>query len=225
VGEAVKRLAVLLFFALAAPASASTPVVGGGSFNAAPLLGPGDYRDTILPTEYLYYGIRVESGQRLRVTANADLPIDSFLATGLTDITASIHSPTRDIPDAGEVTGSFRVVGEPRLEITSPEAQSEPDTEVSGPWPGPGVYFVSFYAIYVGERQPPPRAEIPFHFTLAVDGEAQSTPTPTPTRSPRATPAPRAESGPGRGVTAVAGGAAVLAGLLAGQRIRRARKS
>ena len=36
----MKRLVVLLLFALAAPASAATPVVGGGSFNAAPLLRP-----------------------------------------------------------------------------------------------------------------------------------------------------------------------------------------
>jgi Ca-activated chloride channel family protein len=216
----VKRLAVLVFFALAAPASAATPVVGGGSFNAASLLRPGSYRDTILPTEYLYYAIRVEPGQRLRVTANADLPIDSFLGTGLTDITASIHSPTRDIPDEGDVTGNFRVQGEPALDITSPAAGSEPDTEVSGPWPGAGVYFVSFYAIYVGQRQPPPRAEIPFHFTLSVEGQAQSTPTPSP--SPRATstptPAPAAKSGPGTGVAAIVGAAALLVGLLAGRR-------
>ena len=37
----------------------ATPVVGGGSFNAAPILEPGRYRDTILPAEYLYYGVRV----------------------------------------------------------------------------------------------------------------------------------------------------------------------
>ena len=29
--------------------------MGGGSFNAAPLLEPGRYRDTLLPGEYLYY--------------------------------------------------------------------------------------------------------------------------------------------------------------------------
>jgi Ca-activated chloride channel family protein len=217
----VKRLAVLAFFALAAPASASTPVVGGGSFNAAPQLAPGSYRDTILPTEYLYYGVRVEAGQRLHVTANADLPINSFLSTGLSDITASIHSPTRDILDKGDVTGTFRVAGEPPLDIVSPDADSEPDTEVEGPWPGPGVYFVSFYAIYVGERQPPPRAEVPFHFTLSVDGEAQATPTPSPSPSP--TPTPKAKSSrPGTAVAAIAAVAALLVGVLAGRRFRSA---
>ena len=46
----------------------ATPVVGGGSFNVAPILEPGPYRDTILPEEYLYYGFRLAAGQRLRVT-------------------------------------------------------------------------------------------------------------------------------------------------------------
>jgi hypothetical protein len=141
----------------------------------------------------------------------------------LSDITASIHSPTRDILDEGDVTGNFRVVGEPPLDITSPDADSEPDTEVSGPWPGPGVYFVSFYAIYVGERQPPPKAEIPFHFSLSVEGEAQATPTPTPTATP--TPTPEAKSsGPGTPIAAVAGVAGLLVGLLAG-RLRSAGRS
>ena len=58
----------------AAPAAAQdpgarTPAIGGGSFNAAPLLEPGLYRDTILPDEFLYYGVALQVGQRLHVRA------------------------------------------------------------------------------------------------------------------------------------------------------------
>ncbi len=58
-------LAVLVAMLLtAAPASAQTyaPVVGAGSFTTAPILKPGAYRDTILPEEYLYYGVRSRPG-------------------------------------------------------------------------------------------------------------------------------------------------------------------
>ena len=55
-------LTVLAVLAMAAPAGAQAPVVGGGSFNAAPILEPGAYRDTILPHEYLYYGFSSSPG-------------------------------------------------------------------------------------------------------------------------------------------------------------------
>ena len=41
------------------PRRTPTPVVGAGSFTTAPILEPGSYRDTVLPEEYLYYGVRV----------------------------------------------------------------------------------------------------------------------------------------------------------------------
>src|SRR3712207_7738856 len=49
------------------PEARGEPVVGGGTPNAAPLLEPGAYRDTILSGETLFYAIRVEPGEQLRL--------------------------------------------------------------------------------------------------------------------------------------------------------------
>jgi len=226
-------LAVLLALVTAAPAAAQEdyePVVGGGSFNAAPILEPGQYRDTLLPTEYLYYAFRLEPGQRLHVTANADMAIEDFQRLA-TDITGNFHSPTRSdyisTPDY-DVRGNFRVEGEPPLDITGPTATAEEDTEVRGPWYGPGVYYVSFYAIYAGAGDPP-RAEIPFHFDVEVQGTAQSTPTPSPspTPSPTATATPEPvvaeEDGVKPAVAAGFGIGGLLAGVIGGIALRRRR--
>ena len=37
-------------------------------FNTAPLIGPGEYRDTLLPGERLFYGVKLGAGQRLRIS-------------------------------------------------------------------------------------------------------------------------------------------------------------
>ena len=69
-------LAASLLAVLAAAPAAAAPggekaVIGGGSFVKAPLLGPGRYRDTILPAERLYYGITLAAGQRLKAALDS----------------------------------------------------------------------------------------------------------------------------------------------------------
>jgi hypothetical protein len=224
----------VMLLALAAPAWAQDddqPVVGGGSFNAAPILEPGHYRDTLLPTEYLYYAFRLEPGQRLHVTANAEMPIDDFQRLGMSYITSNFHSPTRTNYTSTtdfDVRGSFRVEGEPPVDITGPYASAEEDTRTSGPWYGPGVYYVAFYAVHTGAGEPP-RAEIPFHFEVTVEGEAQATatpsPSPSPTASPTPTPAPTVEEegGAGAGVAVGFGVGGLLVGVVGGLVLRRRR--
>ena len=91
---------VALALALATPATATAaeprePVVGGGSFATAPVLETGRYRDTLLPAERLFYGVRLEPGQQLRVRAamlgddDEDYAYDSF-AVG-------IETPAREV--------------------------------------------------------------------------------------------------------------------------------
>ena len=223
----IVALALLLAFAAPAAAQEPEPVVGGGSFNAAPILEPGSYRDTLLPTEYLYYAFRLEPGQRLHVTANSDLTIEDFQRLGVTDITANLHSPTR-VRVEDQVRGSFRVEGEPPLDITGPEASAAEDPSTIGPWRGPGVAYLAFYAIYTGPTEPPPRAEIPFHFEVSVEGAAQSTPTaspsPSPTASPTATPALAADDDGVQPAIAVAFGVGgLLIGVVGGIVLRRRR--
>ena len=72
-----KAIAALATAALALPApalaqSAAKPVVGGGSFNNAPLLEPGTYSDTVAAGETVYWKVRLAKGQVLRVKATVD---------------------------------------------------------------------------------------------------------------------------------------------------------
>jgi hypothetical protein len=110
--------------------------------------------------------------------------------------------------------------------------QASGDTDTDGPWTGPGVYFLSVQAVYRGSQPDPPRAEIPFHFTVSLVGAVQPTPTPTPVRTatPTATPRPTATpsgSGHGGGNAAAAAGAGVgglLLGVIAGIVMRQRRR-
>ena len=105
------------------------------------------------------------------------MPIQDFQQLGLSDITANLHSPTRSrysvSPDF-DVRGNFRVEGDPPLDITGPTVTAEEDTRNRGPWYGPGVAYLAFYAIYTGASGVPPKAEVPFHFEVEIQGTAQS---------------------------------------------------
>ena len=217
--------AILVALALAAPAAAAeTPVVGGGSFNAAPILAPGSYSDTVLPAEYIYYAIRVGAGQRLRLSGATDIGATDLFHLGVAEVWLTLHSPTRmDVPSA-EVDISKPGGGS----FTGPPAQVSGDDDTDGPWAGPGVYFISVQALYRGSEPDPPRAEIPFHFTVSLQGAVQPTPTPTavrtPAPTPAATPAERAKGGTGAGAVAGVGAAGLLIGLVVGLALRARRR-
>ncbi len=72
----MRRLAVVLAVALLLPATAAAqdgkPIVGGGSFNTAPLLAPGRYADTVAAGETVYWRVKLAKGQILQVTATVD---------------------------------------------------------------------------------------------------------------------------------------------------------
>ena len=95
-----RALVLAVALALAAPSAAlaqtSAPVVGGGSFVTAPLIEPGKYRDTLLPAERLFYGIKLEAGQRLRVAAQLDVEeeLGSDIASAFS---VGIETPLREV--------------------------------------------------------------------------------------------------------------------------------
>ncbi|HET8953015.1 MAG TPA: hypothetical protein VFN44_21000, partial [Solirubrobacteraceae bacterium] len=83
--------------AVAQSAEQGQAVVGGGSFANAPLLEPGAYRDTILPGERLYYGVKLAAGQRLRFRAKLDVEpgeVDTDTAAGLA---IGLQTPLREV--------------------------------------------------------------------------------------------------------------------------------
>jgi hypothetical protein len=194
------------------------PIVAGGSFNSAPVLEPGRYRDTILPAEYLYYAVDVKAGQRIRLTVQSDMPTDE-VSELVSFIKINFHSPSRDrVEDL--VTGSIRAAEEPPTVVTGHVADSEEDSLTWGDWTGPGLYYIGLLAFYSG-RSDPPRVEIPFHFELEVVGTPEPTPTPEPTATPSPEPTASATSEPEEepreyGPTAMAAAGAGVFGLLAG---------
>jgi hypothetical protein len=228
--------AVLVALAVAAPARAQNdyaPVVGSGSFNAAPILTPGSYRDTVLPEEYLYYAVRLQAGQRLHLVANSELTGADMADLNVAFVQVNVASPVREPLLSGiEGDETFRGSDEEPSELTSFEVGTVADQgdDVGEAWQGPGVYYFGVYAAYVGSQDPPPRAEIPFHFQLSVEGTPQAEPAATPVATPKPrptatpTPAPAAkESGASPALAAGVGLGGVVLGAIGGVALRRRR--
>jgi hypothetical protein len=215
--------------------SDATPVVGGGSFNDAPILEPGRYRDTILPEEYLYYGFRLAAGQRLRVTLEPGLDNAAIRSMALTYFSANIHTPTRVSNVNASHDGDKPYIGfgqgPETLVISSDVASAEDDSSNDGTWAGAGVYYLALHTVYNGTEDTPPRSELPFSFEAVVEGEAQANttpaPTPSPTATPTATPTPAPakadDAGPPPAVAAGFGVGGLLIGVIAGIAWRRRR--
>ncbi len=229
---AVAVVAALLAFPAAALGQDDyTPVVGSGSFNAAPILEPGRYRDTVLPEEYLYYAVRVKPGQSLHVVANSELDADAWSALNVAFVATNVAAPDRkQITSDIEGEQEFTSAADDPADFTTPAATTsagEDDTSVA--WTGPGVYFLSFYPAFVG-RGDPPKAEIPFHFEISLEGSAEAEPPSTPTATatpkpkPTATATPAGDGGGTSPAVAVAFGVAGLAvGTAAGLALTRRR--
>jgi hypothetical protein len=217
-----RALLLSLVLALAAPAAATaqtqgTAVVGGGSFADAPLLESGTYRDTILPGERLFYGIRLEPGQQLRMRAKLDVKpgeVDQDTAVGFS---IGLQTPLREvIVDTDEDIAGNSTVGavDDELQVVFPRvlAASGARSE-TGNYPGPGVWYPSLYLI--SNQRRPAKVEFPVEFELEAVGDPQpdASPEPTPAKATPA-PAPEGESGDGTSAGAIAG--IGLAGLLVG---------
>jgi hypothetical protein len=230
--------AVALAFAGGAPAAAqqAEPVVGGGSFNAAPVLEPGTFRDTVLSGEYLYYAIPLEAGQRLHVRARiTDMDAETWdRATAAFSI--NLHTPQREpvsTPVDEDVAGNGNT--DPggitdanidellRWDFYGPRAR--PFTAASGGsnYEGPGTWYVSLHPVSVGPRV---RVELPVELSLEVDGEPaaeEPDPTPEPSPAPTAEAAPESDGDGGPSPLAVLGIGALglAAGLAAGTAVGR----
>jgi hypothetical protein len=237
----IALVAVGLALAIAGPAQAQgtvgTPVVGGGSFNTAPVLEPGTFRDTILPAEYLYYGFKLEAGQQLHIKAETDIDHSEVNAMGVLYVSLNIHTPTRvtDVNSSqpGDNKSALQTGGDDyQLAISSDVVRPDQDVGSTGTWPGAGVYYLAVHTAYTGDHFPPPRSEIPFTFTATIDGQAQPSATDTPTLTPTAaatrtaTPSARDrdEDGPPAALAAGFGVGGILLGVIAGIARRRRRR-
>jgi Ca-activated chloride channel homolog len=227
-------VALLAFAGAAHAQSARTPVVGGGSYNDAPLLDPGSFSDTILPGERLFYGFKVEPGQSLHVTARLrGISDDAF--KDVADVWAvGIETPLREveIQDLVErdVTGNGTLTGTgtARIEFVSkPALTLSAAREEDQTFRGPGTWFVNVYVATT--KADPIRRELPIDLDVAVEGTAQEDPNPEPTPGKEAAPKSSGSSdddddgGPSAAAIAGLGVLGLAVGLVGGVALGRRR--
>jgi Ca-activated chloride channel family protein len=212
--------ALLLAPAAAAAQSNVTPVVGGGSYNTAPLLAPGRYSDTVAAGETVYYRVHMQKGQVLSATATVDTSAveTDFTASDFDsglynlDYSMDIHSPLREplsdepdyraastdlegSPDAGAVRGTAtgpRVLGFEQL------LASDYDLDK---FPGPGDWFISISAADSDLYPARVPAELPLRLDVRVTGTPQPSSPDFASKLPGPAPSP---SSPGAASTAAA---------------------
>jgi Ca-activated chloride channel homolog len=237
---ALAALAALLVAPAAAAAQQNvTPVVGGGSYNTAPLLAPGHYSDTVAAGETVYYKVHMEKGQVLSATATVDT---SSIETDFTapdfdsglynlDYSMDIHSPLREplsdeadyraastdmegSSDAGAVRGTAtgpRVLGYEQILASNYDLNK---------FPGPGDWYISVSAADSDIYPAHVAAELPLRLDVRVTGTAQPSSPGFASKLPGAAPSP---SSPGTASTpaaavggnAGAGDPALTVGLVA----------
>ena len=214
-------LAVGAALALASPAAAGAqsqqgvPVVGGGSVANAPLIESGSYRDTMLPGERLFYGVRLEPGQQLHVTAQLDVEAGSVDTDTAAGFAVGLQTPLREVITETDSGTSTVGSADERIDVTFPAALAGSGArDRSGAYFGPGVWYLSLYLSSL-ERDPA-KVEFPVEFEIEVIGDPQPDASPEPTPA-KATPTaePKADDG-GGGTSAAAVAGIGLAGLLLG---------
>jgi len=196
-----RALLVLTLIALALPApalaqgGAAKPVVGGGSFNTAPLLAPGAYSDTVAAGETAYWKVRLAKGQVLRVKATVDTsqiqtdPLADGYDKGLANLNyfLDIFTPLREqlseesggsFADASARLEGSRDAGAKTGTATSPRVLGFEQILASDynedKFPAPGEWYVSLNAADSGTFPADVPAELPIELDVEVIGQAQA---------------------------------------------------
>jgi hypothetical protein len=196
----VRTLLALLVAALVLPASAAAqtegkPIVGGGSFNTAPLLEPGKYSDTVAAGETVYWKVKLAKGQVLKVRATVDtsqIETDSLKDDWLPglyylDYELDLFTPLREQvsdesgsgyeqastelegdDDAGAKTGSVespRVLGFEQILAGGYEASK---------FPAPGEWYIGLSVADDDTHPAEQPVELPAELEVTVEGTAEA---------------------------------------------------
>ncbi len=176
-------LAIALSLAFAAPASAQSPIAGAGSFNDAPVLAPGRYKDTLRGGEHLFYAVNLKPGQQL--TAGVTV---SGRTEGSYFMKLNIYGPLRQKDafkgsqtegfGAADKSVSLRVEGQ---RVGERNAGGSSDSVFAEP----GTYYVSVAADDFGRNLEADQFDT--LLDLQVTGAVIPQATPTATAKPAAT--------------------------------------
>jgi len=216
--------------------SPSPSRLGGTSFSNSIDVRAGTWRDSVAVGETVFYRVRLQHGQRLRVTAETPAPKTNWRLGAAEGVTArvNVYSPARV-----SLTSQFANLqgrGAARVSAASPEVRVR-NREVPPPasWLDPSVTTASTAGEYfVALQLDPLQAELSgrvmqVRFSLAIEGKpggwpeyAVPSPTPSPSGSATAsgsaapTPDPTTAPPPADGGSGVAPGVLLAgAGLLA----------
>lgn len=168
----------------AAQAPDGRPVVGGGSFNTAPLLKPGSYTDTIVTTgETTYYRVAIKKGQRLSASAvfdasgfETDPSSPGYVrGIGLVQYDVKIYSPLRQalIDDEDEQTGGADVKRESVRGKLALGYEDVLSNYTDDDFNGPGIYYLGVSTDPLFEDDETAAVQIPVSLRIDVGGRAQ----------------------------------------------------
>lgn len=217
-----------------ATAGAAVPVTGGGqvrrmtagySFNNAPVLAPGRYRDTIVAGQTRYVRIHLEWGQRFSYLFQSD-SVPALGDVGLSAWT-TLFNPMRGVLQPTSTTSTF--VGgfggtdaEPVTGTTDVQVRfANRDASVSDPaepYSIDGDYFLALTLGYGDSTRP---ASVPYTLVVSVSGRREPGPHYDPAQLSLANAgapggAATGSSDPGSDAGVILGGGAAAVVLIAG---------
>ena len=180
---------VLLLAVTAPPAAAQSPIAGGGSFNDAPVLAPGRYKDTLRGGEQLFYAVSLKPGQKLTagLTVSGRTDASYFMKLALYN-----ELREKDIFD-GEQTESFgSSARSASLRVEGQRVGEEDGGVTDRIYSEPGTYYVSVAADDQGNNLEADQFDT--LIDLQVTGEIIPAATPTATAESAATAEPEEET-------------------------------
>jgi Ca-activated chloride channel family protein len=211
------------------PTPPSPSRLGGTSFSNSTEVKPGTWRDSVATGETVFYRVRLEYGQRLRVTAETPAPRSNWQLGAAEGVTArvNVYSPARVI-----LTSQFANLqgrGAARITAASPQVRVR-NREVPLPasWLDPSVTTAAtagdyFIALQIDPLQANLSGRVmPVRLSLAIDGQPSGQPeytAPSPTPSPTPSTTATESVAPTTGATTATapptdGGSGVAPGLL-----------
>jgi Ca-activated chloride channel family protein len=184
------------------------PVLGGTSFSNSTQLTPGTWTDSIATGETVFYRVRLETGQRVRVTATTPAPKSSWRLGAADALTSRLvlSSPARSTLTVRQAP--LQGKGAVTLTAASPQVRVR-NREVPPPpnYLDPSVTTASISGDYYVALQLDPLQKfltgrvMQVRLSVAVDGKTSGRPvyastvasaTPTPSASTSAAPTPTA---------------------------------
>jgi hypothetical protein len=192
------------------PGGSAPSRLGGTSFSNSTVVTPGSWRDSVATGETVFYRVRLEPGQRLRVTAETPAPGTPWRLGAADALTTrvSVYSPARvsltqqtailQGRSAARVTAASPPVRVRNREVAPPASWLDPNVTTADI---AGDYFVSLeldpLQAFLSGRV------MQVRLSLAIDGEAGGQPqyttsdSPSPSATPSgslSSPAPTAQS-------------------------------